>query len=371
MNQQLLDVLSDRQATVFEDIVNNIQIQSKFRIVHSCYQPLELDDEVVKKLEQLPSDIQHKYLRLQLQNFLYGIYFKGDLRTFLANDETLNHSLHSETLEHNHTLDSDKASFRRLHESNCGDGYFDLGWRVVKKESDNIFSVHKNSLTLKIDRDRHLHTSQGSVTVGNTVAVKMPRNLVEQEFYVAVGNAGLAYLNDNCQTVNIYFNISFEGAVFITKSLTQQLNEIGIPFTFKVLYDPDNYERYDAGVLNFESDKYLVVREILQPIWQKYHSYFGRETPFLTKLLAPGLSLAEVPSDRETLQNCFGINRCRILANALQEAWQNGNNSPNERRIAIWEHFSSVGIDLKYPYLNANSKDVYLPLVFHDRAKIS
>lgn len=210
----------------------------------------------------------------------------------------------------------DKASFRKLHESNCGDGYFDRGWRVVKKESDNILFVHKNGLTLEIDRDRHLHSSAGSVTVGNTVAIKMPRNLVEQEFYVAVGNAGLAYLDDNYQTVNIYFNISFEGAVVITKSLTQQLNTIGIPFTFKVLYDPDNYERYDAGILNFDSDKYLVVREVLQPIWQKYYAYFGREIPFLTKLLAPGLGLAETPSHRD-LQNCFGINRCHILANAL------------------------------------------------------
>lgn len=53
------------------------------------------------------------------------------------------------------------------------------------------------------------------------------------------------------------------------------------------------------------------------------------------------------------------MNRCQIVANALLEAWQQGEESPEARMISILQHFSLLGIELQRPYLNANSEDIY------------
>jgi hypothetical protein len=358
----LLTTLPEELRSTLEDIVGNVQIQSHFCISHPQYAPLKLPDEVAAKLAKLPIATQHKYLRLQLRSFLQGIYYQGNFKTILATDTSSSDRSYSSTLENNHTIGFDTELFYKLHKSNCGEGYFDRGWRVVGEEGKTILFAHKNDLTLKIDRDCYLQPSERFATIGDVIAVKMPRNLVEQGFYIAVGNGGSAYADNECQTVNVYFNLSSEGAVAITKSLTQQLNEREVPFTFKVLYDLDDYGRYDSGILNFERDRYFTIKQILQTIYAENKSFFGKDIPFLTKWLAPGLGLAEEPDNREAPQDSFGKNRYQIFANALLESWQQNNNSPEERIESIVQHFSSVGIDLKLPYLSTNSQDIYIPL---------
>ena len=88
-------------------------------------------------------------------------------------------------------------------------------------------------------------------------------------------------------------------------------------------------------------------------------SHFKPEVPLFTMQLAPGLGLAEEPNQKFAQQESFGMNRCQIVANGLLEAWQQGDNSPEGRMIAIFGQFSRLGIDDQRAYLNANSKDIY------------
>ncbi|OLT60254.1 hypothetical protein BJP37_15700 [Moorena bouillonii PNG] len=81
--------------------------------------------------------------------------------------------------------------------------------------------------------------------------------------------------------------------------------------------------------------------------------------PLFTKQLLPGLALSEEPDYKFTPKEDFGMNRCQIVANALLEAWLQGHDSPEGRMNFILHNFSLLGIDLKRPYLNANSKDIY------------
>jgi hypothetical protein len=145
-------------------------------------------------------------------------------------------------------------------------------------------------------------------------------------------------------------------------SLTRQLNKTTIPFTFKVLYNPSDYDRYDSGVLYFERSNYEAVRQVLSSIYPEERSHFRTEVPLFTKVLAPGLSLAEEPDCKFATIESFGMNRCQIVANGLLEARQQGDESPETRMACIRQHFSLLGIDLKQPYLNANSEDIYTPL---------
>ena len=357
--------LSNQLLASLEDIVSNIEIESNFCIRHPDYQPLALPPETVVRFQKIPEELKNKYLCLLLRNFLYGIYYNGSLRPILSlKSNSANLALH-QNLENNTLLGIDREFYERLHTSNCSTGYFDHGWQVLQQETDGTLAAIKGGLTLHVERKYHLKPTEQSATVGDYISIRMPKNRVQNGFYVAIGNVGQERQGNrdgHSQTARIYFHLNPEGAAAVTKSLTGQLNEAAIPFSFKVLYNPSEYGRYDSGVLYFECCHYAVVREVLQAVYGANRFHFQTEVPLFTKLLAPGMSLAEEPNYKFAAQESFGQNRCQIAANGLMAAWQNGNNSPEERLESIHQHFSQLGIELQRPYLNANSEDIYSAL---------
>lgn len=357
LNKQLLDVL--------EDITRKVEIRSDFSIRHPDYKPLELPAEAIERFQKMPDQMQQKYLSLQLRSFLYGIYYNGSMQSSLAPDAEGNGV--PLDLENNTVLGIDVAFYQRLHNSNCGQGYFDPGWSVLKQESDGSLAVSKGGLRLYVQRDKHLQPSQQVANVGDSVAVRMPKNRVQSGFYMAVSNVGFSRIEDansHSVTVRIYFNFTPDGAVALMGSLTRQLNEMAIPFSFKVLYNPKDYQRYDSGVLYFDKRDYEAVAQVVKSVYTQQRSHFKLEIPLFTMQLAPGLGLAEEPDNKFAQQESFGMNRSQIVANGLLEAWQQGENSPKERIMAILGQFSRLGIDLQRPYLNAVSENIYTSLDF-------
>ncbi|AFZ01492.1 T3SS effector HopA1 family protein [Calothrix sp. PCC 6303] len=354
LNKRLLDVL--------EDIVNNIEIKSDFSIRHQNYKPSEIPAETIDRFQKLPDAMQEKYLSLQLQKFLYGVYYNGSIQSETATEETENKL--PLDLENNTALGVDLAFYDRLHESNAGNGYFQPGWLILKEESDGSLAVIKNGLRLHIRRNKHLQPSEREASIGDIVAVKMPKNIVQNGFYLAVGNAGLYRSVDKAIehrgiTVRIYFNLTPSGAVAVMGRLTNYLNEANIPFQLKFLYNPKDYKRHDSGVLYVDKQDYQLVNKFLNSIYLEHQTDFKLEIPLFTKQLAPGLGLAEEPDQKFRDRESFGMNRCQIIANALLEVWYRGKNTPTDRMRAIFDHFSNIGISLEQVYLNANSEDIY------------
>jgi hypothetical protein len=369
---QVLDVPSQQKLAqnslleALQDITHNIQIESNSCIRHPAFKPLELPDEAIERFQRIPEDLQEKYLSSQLQGFLYGVYYNGSLKEALAlNEDSEEKSLH-QNLENNTILGINVEFYDRLHESNCGKGYFDAGWQVLRLEDDGSFAVRKGGLTLHADPQRHLRPDDRSAVVGDAIAIKLPKNRVQNGFYMAIGNVGssreLSSAEYQSQTVRIYFNVSPEGAVVIMSSLSQSLNEAELPFSFKVLYNPSHYQRFDSGVLYFDLSDYDKFHPILQEIYSEHSMYFRSETPLFTKLLAPGLALAEEPDRKFSAVESFGQNRCQIVANGLLDAMKKGDSSPEGRWACIQESFVNVGIELERSYLNASSEDIYRPL---------
>lgn len=353
-SQHILDTLQD---------MIKVQIQSNFCILHPDYKPWELPNEIVTRFQGMPAEVQNRYISLQLRSFLYGIHYNGSMKAALALDADAKSQLVD--LENNTVLGVDLGFYDRLHNSNTGVGYFDPGWYTVREESDGTLAVHKGGLTLHIEREIHLQDAEKSAAIGDIVAIRMPKNFVQNGFYMAVGNAGAENhdrLNQVPQLVRVYFNLTPEGAVAVMANLTQHLNTIGMPFTFKVLYNPSDYKRHDSGVLYFEKQSYEAVREVLQKVYIENKSHFQSEIPLFTKLLAPGLGLAEEPDSKFATQESFGMNRCQIVANGLLEAWHQGDNSPEAKMKAIFQHFSLLKLDWQHAYLNAQSDDIYTPL---------
>jgi HopA1 effector protein family len=358
------ETLSDSLKIALEDVIHHVQIESDFCIRHPDYEPLQPPPEIVERFQQLPPALQHKYLSLQLQGFLYGIYYNGSLKSALALGTKADDLALHQNLENNTFLGVDVAFYERLHESNCGEGYFDGGWFVLRQEEDGSLAVTKGGLTLHIDPALHLAADTPAVA-GDTVAIRLPRNRVQNGFYMAIGNAGANHprpADSEPAIVRIYCNLDPDGAVAVMGSLTQQLNQLAVPFAFKALYNPSDYDRYDAAVLYFDKQDYDTVSSVLRVVYAAHQSHFQTEVPLFTKLLAPGLALAEEPNHKFAEEESFGMNRCQIIVNGLMEARQKGDESPEGRIAAILQHFSLLNIELQHPYLNPNSADVYTPL---------
>ncbi|MBD2594563.1 hypothetical protein H6G74_09520 [Nostoc spongiaeforme FACHB-130] len=364
---QMLDSIATQLAEIpeslqisLQDIISQIEIESDYCIKHPNYKPLQLPESAISRFQQLPAALKKKFLSMQLRGFLYGIYYNGSLKSSLAVDTETNTVALNQNLENNTLLGVDVAFYDRLHESNQGDGYWYYNWQVVKENLDHTLAVQKDGLTLHIERSRHLLPQHQSATVGKYVAVKMPKNLVQNGFYMAVANAGTATNRE--RLVRVYFNVTPEGAVAVMQTLTTQLNFLEIPFSLKALYNPSDYERYDSAVFYFDKKDYETIHPVLERVYVECQSYFQPEVPLFTKFMAPGLAIAEEPNRRFAEQESFGTHRCQIIANGLLNAWEQGNDTPAHRLAAILEQFSLFQVELQRPYLNANSADIYMPL---------
>ncbi len=257
----------------------------------------------------------------------------------------------------------DTAFFQRLHDANYGQGFFDRGWQVLKEEDDDILVVKKGELRLYVQREKYLAEPERQAGIGDTVAIKMPKNRMQSGFYMAIGDKGSSLRQAEDVLVRIYFNLTPDGSVAVMESLTQGLNEIDIPFSFKVLYNPQDYNRYDSGVLYFDRQDYTAVMEVIRSLYDRHRSHFKSEIPLFTKQLAIGLGLAEEPNQKFAERESFGMNRCQIVANGLLELVDRGSNSVSDRLNAILSQFSTVGISLQHPHLNSDSSDVYDAIV--------
>ncbi|MEM9510796.1 MAG: T3SS effector HopA1 family protein, partial [Cyanobacteria bacterium P01_E01_bin.35] len=327
---------------VLQDIVDNITIESNFGVTHTHYQPLELTEESVGRFQKLPQALQDKYLTLQLCNYLAGIYFTHSLQTILSADQKTGNSTEPQ-LEENTTLAGvDVVFFERLHSNNNGQGYDDFGWQVIGEGEGNTLIVSKDELTLHIKRDRHLSPETQSTAVGELVSIRLPRNRVDSRNYIAIGNAGSHEredANSDQQNVGIYFNFNAEGAVRFMAGLTEKLNELSIPFSFKVPYNPWDYKRCDSGKLYFHQQDYQAVKSVLQPIYLANRDLFNSKYPFLTKILAPGIALAEEPNLNSPEAESFSKNRCQMIADGLIKSWKNGEQLKDSKMNQILQQF--------------------------------
>jgi hypothetical protein len=347
---------------ILHAIASEIKIESNFSLQHPQYQPFTLSPEVVERFSKNSKELQAKFSKLILRNFIYGIYFNASLKSFLttSNNKSSNtiYPLH-QNLE-NHSLHGiDGEFYEALHTSNHGTGYFDADWEVLRKEPDGSLAVIKSGLTMYAETDHHLEASLPAAKRGDLIPVLLPKNRLQNGFYIAIGNCG----QEKQEIGQIYFNLSSPGAIALTDLLTLQLNTAKIPFSLQILSHPVAFGRYDAVILHFEKPDYPSIHRILQSIYPEIEIYLQSEIPLFSKHLAPGIGLVEEPIHKPIPQESFGMNRCQILAIALFEAWEKGIISPEEKIRLIQHHLNEWSVNLEYPYLNPNSEDIYTPII--------
>lgn len=338
-----------RLERVLQDIVTSVRIESDFTLTHPQHQSLNLSSELRERLIQMSAEERHNYLQVKLQQFLQHIYYVSQPRVQLEDGYKIE----------NQAIEWSQSKFvRQLGDRNHGDSYFDSNWQVVSETESGFLQIYKDGLTLHILRQEHLSEDEQSAVAGEIVRVKMPCQLVEPGYFIAVGTAGSInnlVLQPNNPIVDIYFNLTSEGALALMDEVTTQLNAIAIPFHFQVLYQPEDYIYADTAMISFAKNNYSRLQKIIEALYRDYQDYFQSETPLFTKYLAPGFSLGERP----TINVSLAEHRFRIIAGALVTAWQQNQIATAEKLEHIKNRFRQENIDLQYPYLNPDSRDIY------------
>jgi HopA1 effector protein family len=342
---------------ILHAIASEIKIESNFSLLHPQYQPFSLSPEAVERFSKNSKELQAKFSKLILRNFIYGIYFNASLKPFFSDSSKSSNTIYPlhQNLE-NHSLHGiDEEFYEALHTHNHGTGYFDPDWQVLRKEPDGSLAVIKGGLTMYAETDHHLEASLPPARRGDLISVLLTKNRLKNGFYIAIGNCG----QEKQEVGQIYFNLSSPGAIALTDLLTFQLNTAKIPFSLQILSHPVAFGRYDAATLHFEKPHYPSIHKILESIYPEIQPYLYIDIPLFSKYLAPGIGLIEEPIHKPIPQESFGMNRCQILAIALFDAWQKGIIAPEEKIRLIQQHLSEWSVNLEYPYLNPNSEDIY------------
>lgn len=342
---------------ILQELASKIEIKSSnFVVTHPKCQQQKIPADVMTQLQKLPPNVQDEYLISLLQKLIFCIYYSGESLLKKNQVTQINYEIGSEEIP----CEVDWEFCDKLHKNNYGKGSWNPYFRVLRQEADGSLAVEKKGITIHIQRDRHLRLEDQSAAIGDVVSVPRPSSQIRNQFYIAYGDLVYTW---SYPSVFIYFNFSPKGAVALMGHLTKQLNVIKIPFDFNVLYNPSSYGRYDSGILRINKDSYEVVRQVLQTVYAENESHFQTHVPIFTKVLAPGLALAERPEKEFRFLEDFGMNRCKIVANALLDAHNNSDESSEARMKYIRQHFKGMEIDLERPYLNPNSEDIYTPLV--------
>jgi hypothetical protein len=243
-----------------------------------------------------------------------------------------------------------------LSSSNCGAGYLAEGWQITSLP-DNELIARRNGLAFRVQKT-DCHTSNGDLLdPAARVSLRFPKELlgISPGFYMAVSDVEMPD-SDDVNIVRFYWNLRAEASVPLMQELTRELNCARLPFRFKVVNDRGAFSRCDAAVLYVPKSDYAAVAQIVERIYPKLSERLNERVPAFTKRLAPGLGFAEDPG---TKHDSFGTHRCRLLAEGMFRAWQQGHKSLPDRTRIVEAHFAKNEISLETPYLNPGSADIY------------
>jgi hypothetical protein len=191
---------------------------------------------------------------------------------------------------------------------------------------------------------------------GTAIAAYFPREsrTMQPGFYFVFGETP-SEQQDDYYVVRYYWNVKHEGAAPLVRLLSHALNRYQVPFRFKIVSHPALVGRSDAAILYVSRRYYRVAAALAREVHGELAPRLGEAVPLFSRRLAKGLSFAEDPGTQES----FGMSRCRLLAEGLWLAFQEGVSHTGERLERVRRHFADSGASLDRPYLNFAVIDPY------------
>jgi HopA1 effector protein family len=252
--------------------------------------------------------------------------------------------------------DGGKDLTAELVEANTGQERWEAGWRIAQALPSGQVAVQRNGLSRLLWPGEFFSPEGGAPRPGNEVHVfcRKHSKALQPGFYFVFGET-LSDQQDESSFVRLYWNVQESGVLELVRGMTGALNRFQVPFRFKCLTRAGLYARSDAAVLYFAKRLYPVVAELLQDVYPSVAPCLRTDTPLFSRSLAPGLGLAEDPGNDES----FGSHRCRLVAQAIWDAYALGRQTVEAWVEAIEKLFERNGLTLEAPYLNRGSLDSY------------
>jgi hypothetical protein len=256
---------------------------------------------------------------------------------------------------------SDPTYVQRLTAANRSQARFESGWTVYTAAPNGLVYLQKGDRQRSAQPGEYLTSGPPGMPPqqGSMVTVSVPRDsaISQPGFYFLYGET-LSDLWDDHHLLRFYFHATADSAPGVLEYLTLELNRFQVPFRMKALIEPVMYTRTDAIVLYLARRHQQIAIRIMQRMPGEIAAQLRPSTPLFTLPLAPGIGLAEEPNTGES----FGMHRCRLVSEALVQAWKTGDQSVDGRLAAIDAHFTRAGFDLDLPYLSLASTDLELPV---------
>jgi hypothetical protein len=173
-------------------------------------------------------------------------------------------------------------------------------------------------------------------------------------FYFAFGES-MEDHQDGVEYIRFYWSIAASAAAQLVSVLTERLNRFRVPFRYKCQRSRAQYERLDPAVLYLDKKYYQIGAQHVAEAYARVRDHLKPAAPIFTKVLVPGIALAEDPPNGDS----FGMHRCGILAAGLWEAHARGVTDDAARLDFVEAGFAQRGLALEQPYLNPGSVDWY------------
>jgi hypothetical protein len=242
-----------------------------------------------------------------------------------------------------------------LSAANSGRGCWEDGWQVCEIDHGKVV-VCKDGLKVWVCPTDCLVPSNSRIEPGTWLSLRCPKELlgISPGFYMALSDKSFLQREPGC-LVRLYWNLTPHEAGRFMQISTDALNRAGLGFRMKVVNEPARFTRCDAAVLYIRKADYPAFCRILCNIYPDLSAGLRQGTPAFTKRLAAGLGVAENPVQAES----FGEHRCRILAEGMIRAYEQGKRSLTERMQVVEDCFLEAGVSLDQPFLNTGSADDY------------
>jgi HopA1 effector protein family len=272
------------------EILTGLVIKPDFTISHSQHPDFTVAEMIADRLQASPPEIQTKFLVQHLQSYLMGTYFSQVYREppekpqGFANDETM--------------------FLSKIQAANSGYGYYDLNWTLESIAEEQQVAVVKDGLRLYMPSNC-VHAPNGDLSIGELVAIVMPKNIMTIDRYVAIGNYGRL---PALPITNIYWNYSPAAAIEVISELTTGLNQLAVPFELQIESDTAAYHRLEPLILGILSSDYPKAESLLRQIHTAHPTRAG--VPPFTRRLATGVAVAET----ESPQVDFAALCCRSIS---------------------------------------------------------
>ncbi|HMF15503.1 MAG TPA: T3SS effector HopA1 family protein, partial [Gemmataceae bacterium] len=231
------------------------------------------------------------------------------------------------------------------------------GWTVASTEPDGSSMVTRNGIAF--------HAPRGEVDPGGALPPDAPCTVRVPAAYLGSSPGFLVVIGKDdlpagAPVSRFYWHLKAEAACTFLATATASINASRIPFKLKVVNNPDDYVRADAGVIYVARRDLPTVFAVVERVHAAVAHGLRPQTPLFTRRLAHGLGAADDPGNGLS----FGQAVCRLVAEAILGLPAHQVDAVAARRAAVAATFEAHGLNCRRPHLAEarGRRDDYRPL---------